>query len=241
MDRNKENSYQLVRQCSRLDVPLFQALHSYLDEFSNDAKMPLSYATFPEMMGAAVGLHGKSNIPPGDAFLLLLATKSVHSVLDDAEYPVKTDAEVERILRLVDRFMRRAALPQLVDGNLTSSLGRIITAWFVIINRYEAQLRSLDPRVGMELQRRAANRNNEQMFRRDPQMNDHVSTGAEFMTGRELEVLQFLCKGFTIKEIALLLGIKWFTVNDHMKSIYKKLEVGSRAEAAVAAVKRGLI
>ena len=61
------------------------------------------------------------------------------------------------------------------------------------------------------------------------------------LTPRESEVLTYLSKGFTIKEIASLMGIKWFTVNDHIKSIYKKLNVSSRAEAAVLATKHGLV
>ena len=61
----------------------------------------------------------------------------------------------------------------------------------------------------------------------------------ERLTPRESEVLTYLSKGFTIKEIANLMGIKWFTVNDHIKSIYKKLNVSSRAEAAVLASKAG--
>jgi len=63
----------------------------------------------------------------------------------------------------------------------------------------------------------------------------------ERLTPRETEVLTYLSKGFTIKEIASLMGIKWFTVNDHIKSIYKKLNVSSRAEAAVLASKQGLV
>jgi len=63
----------------------------------------------------------------------------------------------------------------------------------------------------------------------------------ERLTPREVEVLTYLSKGFTIKEIANLMGIKWFTVNDHIKSIYKKLNVSSRAEAAVLASKQGLV
>ncbi len=63
----------------------------------------------------------------------------------------------------------------------------------------------------------------------------------ERLTPRETEVLTYLSKGFTIKEIASLMGIKWFTVNDHIKSIYKKLNVSSRAEAAVLASKHGLV
>jgi DNA-binding NarL/FixJ family response regulator len=61
------------------------------------------------------------------------------------------------------------------------------------------------------------------------------------LTPREVEVLTFLSKGFTIKEIAGLMSIKWFTVNDHIKSIYRKLNVSSRAEAAVLASKQGLV
>ena len=63
----------------------------------------------------------------------------------------------------------------------------------------------------------------------------------ERLTPRESEVLTYLSKGFTIKEIASLMGIKWFTVNDHIKSIYKKLNVSSRAEAAVLASRQGLV
>ncbi|MBH1987907.1 MAG: response regulator transcription factor [Burkholderiales bacterium] len=68
-----------------------------------------------------------------------------------------------------------------------------------------------------------------------------VPSEHERLTPRESEVLTYLSKGFTIKEIAALMGIKWFTVNDHIKSIYKKLNVSSRAEAAVLASKQGLV
>ena len=63
----------------------------------------------------------------------------------------------------------------------------------------------------------------------------------ERLTPRETEVLTYLSKGFTIKEIAGLMGIKWFTVNDHIKAVYRKLNVSSRAEAAVLATKHGLV
>jgi len=66
---------------------------------------------------------------------------------------------------------------------------------------------------------------------------DHLAS----LTPRESEVLTFLSKGFTIREISDLLGIRWFTVNDHIKSIYRKLDVSSRAEAAVLAAKQGLV
>jgi two-component system, NarL family, nitrate/nitrite response regulator NarL len=73
------------------------------------------------------------------------------------------------------------------------------------------------------------------------QIPDPSLAECERLTPRETEVLTYLSKGFTIKEIASLMGIKWFTVNDHIKSIYRKLNVSSRAEAAVLASKQGLV
>ena len=61
------------------------------------------------------------------------------------------------------------------------------------------------------------------------------------LSQREIEILTYVSKGCTIKEIAGLAGIGWFTVNDHIKAIYRKLKVSSRAEAAVVASKRGLV
>lgn len=59
------------------------------------------------------------------------------------------------------------------------------------------------------------------------------------LTQRESEVLTFLSKGFTTKEIAGHLGIKWFTVNDLIKSIYRKLSASSRADASGQANRLG--
>jgi two-component system nitrate/nitrite response regulator NarL len=66
-------------------------------------------------------------------------------------------------------------------------------------------------------------------------------TDHECLTPRESEVLTYLSKGFTVKEIASLMGIKWFTVSDHIKSIYRKLNVSSNAETAVLASKQSLL
>lgn len=52
---------------------------------------------------------------------------------------------------------------------------------------------------------------------------------------REIEVLTYLAKGFTIKEIARLMGIKWFAVNDHIRSVYRKLALHSSPQEALEA------
>jgi DNA-binding NarL/FixJ family response regulator len=61
------------------------------------------------------------------------------------------------------------------------------------------------------------------------------------LTARETEVLRLVAKGFTLQEIAGHLGLSRHTVVDHVKSLYRKLNVSSRAEAALEATRRGLV
>jgi len=56
---------------------------------------------------------------------------------------------------------------------------------------------------------------------------------------RELELLKLAAKGMTNKEIAKALDISVRTVQSHLVNIFAKLEVGSRTEAVLHAVKRG--
>ncbi|MEA5259134.1 response regulator transcription factor [Arcicella aquatica] len=50
------------------------------------------------------------------------------------------------------------------------------------------------------------------------------------LTKRELEVVDYLLKGQSYKEIADKLFISYSTVNDHIKKIYSKLEINSKGE-----------
>lgn len=61
------------------------------------------------------------------------------------------------------------------------------------------------------------------------------------LTARETEVLRLVAKGFTRGEIAEQLDLSSHTVVDYVKSLYRKLNVSSRAEAAVEATRRGLV
>ena len=61
------------------------------------------------------------------------------------------------------------------------------------------------------------------------------------LSDREKEVLFLLAKGFGRGEIAELLDVSINTAASHIKSIYRKLNVSGRAEAALEAVKLGLI
>lgn len=61
------------------------------------------------------------------------------------------------------------------------------------------------------------------------------------LTPRESEVLLRVAKGYTNPEIAKALGVSRFTVSGHVKEVYRKLSVSSRAEAALAARRIGLV
>lgn len=61
------------------------------------------------------------------------------------------------------------------------------------------------------------------------------------LTPREKEVLEQLCEGKSYKMIADALFISEDTVRHHLKNIYKKLEVNSKSEAVIKALKDRLV
>ena len=61
------------------------------------------------------------------------------------------------------------------------------------------------------------------------------------LTPRELEVLQLVVRGLTNKEISSVLGSSANTIRNQTISIFAKLGVADRAEAATAALQRGIV
>ncbi len=61
------------------------------------------------------------------------------------------------------------------------------------------------------------------------------------LTERETEVLRIIAKGLTQSECARLLELSPHTVSGYVKDIYRKLNVCSRAEAALVARDLGLV
>ncbi len=66
-------------------------------------------------------------------------------------------------------------------------------------------------------------------------------TEAVKLTKTELEVLRMIAKGFTAQEVAEMKSVSYHTITSHIKNIYGKLHITSRAEAVHEAVKRHLL
>ena len=82
----------------------------------------------------------------------------------------------------------------------------------------------------------------------DPQIAHHVlgvirrpEAGASALTPRELEVLRLIADGQGNKEIARTLGISVSTVKFHVQDLLEKLSASDRTQAAVKALRQGLL
>lgn len=68
----------------------------------------------------------------------------------------------------------------------------------------------------------------------DPSKDSHL-------TGREIEVLEYLAQGLTNREIAQSMNISEKTVESHMEHVLSKLSVKSRTQALLKAISTGSI
>jgi len=73
-------------------------------------------------------------------------------------------------------------------------------------------------------------------------MAERKSAHVDFpLTNRELQVLRHIALGLSNKEIGQSLGISVETVKEHVQNILRKINAVDRTQAAVWAVKRGLV
>jgi DNA-binding NarL/FixJ family response regulator len=92
-----------------------------------------------------------------------------------------------------------------------------------------------EPPLSPAIARRVMKYFAQQQKQPEPDLMPHVQ-----LTERESEVLLRVAKGFTLPEIGVQLGLSRHTIADYVKQIYRKLNVSSRAEAALEAQRLGL-
>ncbi len=61
------------------------------------------------------------------------------------------------------------------------------------------------------------------------------------LTERELDVLKYMAQGYANQEIARLLTVSMATIHSHVSRILAKLEVSSRTQAVIYAMRAGLV
>jgi DNA-binding NarL/FixJ family response regulator len=61
------------------------------------------------------------------------------------------------------------------------------------------------------------------------------------LSPREHETLQFLSKGFSYEEVAAKMGVTLSTVQSNVRSLYRKLNVKSQAQAMYMAINHNLL
>jgi two-component system, NarL family, response regulator LiaR len=90
----------------------------------------------------------------------------------------------------------------------------------------------IDPQVGGKLLKHISNHPVPQSFQQ--------STLTESLTDREKDVLHLLAQGFSNAEIAEKLFLSEGTVRNYVSSIFSKLGVTDRTQAAIIAIQHGL-
>jgi DNA-binding NarL/FixJ family response regulator len=147
-------------------------------------------------------------------------------------------------LDLVRALRRRDAQAMIVVATVMGDDGSIVTAISAGANGYLlkdspaelfiAQLRQLhsgNPALSPSVARRIISHFASTAY---------VADAEADLTPREAEVLSLIARGLRNAEVAAALGLTQHTVAGYVKSVYAKLGISSRAEAAQRAIRMGL-
>lgn len=84
-------------------------------------------------------------------------------------------------------------------------------------------------------------RENKTLIRKAEANGEKDKTTKHFLTPREIEILQYVIRGLTNREIAGELCISENTVKNHLRNVMEKLHIQNRVQAAAYALNIGLI
>jgi DNA-binding NarL/FixJ family response regulator len=162
-------------------------------------------------------------------------------VLMDLNMPAMSGVEATHRLTAADPFVRVLVLTvaadqrHVMDALLAGACGYLLkeTPITHIVDAIKAAARgesTISPRVANGLIHRL----------REPSEIEPQLGGAE-LTPRELEVLELLARGMANPEIARALYLSEHTVKNYVSSLLTKLQVENRIQAAVRAVRAGIV
>ena len=146
----------------------------------------------------------------------IVATKVIKRELPDTKVIALTIYEDEEVVEMVKAGVSAYVLKDVAGSELIDTICRVMEGEVVI-----------HPRVASRLVRELTR--------------PEKKTGEVRLTRREIDVLDLLVKGNTNKEMADAMFIREKTVKNHLTSIFRKLNVKDRTQAAIFALKNHIV
>ncbi len=146
----------------------------------------------------------------------IVATKVIKRELPDTKVIALTIYEDEEVVEMVKAGVSAYVLKDVAGSELIDTICRVMDGEVVI-----------HPRVASRLVRELTR--------------PEKKTGEVRLTRREIDVLDLLVKGNTNKEMADAMFISEKTVKNHLTSIFRKLNVKDRTQAAIFALKNHIV
>jgi DNA-binding NarL/FixJ family response regulator len=81
----------------------------------------------------------------------------------------------------------------------------------------------------------------EKIMQRMSNQRETIQFTKDLLSEREFDVLRLAARGLPNKEIARRLGLSIRTIHSHLANIFMKMQVGSRTEAVLLALRQGMI
>lgn len=153
------------------------------------------------------------NMPGTDG---VVATRVIKRELPATKVIALTIYEDEEVVEMVKAGVSAYVLKDVAGSELIDTIYRVLEGEVVI-----------HPRVASRLVRELT---------RPEKKNDEIR-----LTRREIDVLDLLVKGNTNKEMADAMFISEKTVKNHLTSIFRKLNVKDRTQAAIFALKNHIV
>ncbi|SHL92181.1 response regulator [Bradyrhizobium lablabi] len=188
-----------------------------IEEMLARIRVHLANARLTQSARAALDVSGRYLLAVNDAGKIMWATPQAQKLLADT---LAADAD--------DDFVLPDPMPQWLDQAQKSKAGTKAAVMAAFPGNEQLRLQYMGKLGPNEFLLRLAK-------------DSGAETPAEFsselgLTTREGEVLQWLSKGKTNRDIAQILGLSPRTVDKHLEQIYSKLGVENRTAAAAIAV-----
>jgi len=179
------------------------------------------------------------SVRDGRALLQAAADLKPDVVLVDVGMPLLNGLDAGRELKALMPNVKIIFLTMNPDPDVASEALRIGASGYLLKTSQEGELlRAVQSAVrGISYVTPQIAQTMEQIFIRDPKS----LTRQRHLTDRQVEVLQMLAEGRSMKEIAYILQISFRTVRFHKYRIMEELGVGSLAELVQYALKHSII